>query len=253
MRAFCESSLLEHNVVEHSCGGRASMSRVFLFLGAGAMTSWFYLTLITFWRSIFKCQQIRILDKVPNTWGFKRRIQTTDIGFTNSMVSHEGWDLPNTACFFSHVLHMPTTWLGALDLATSWVNYSYQCALGNISLWPRPIKVAQRHQSGSRLWMALYCLPDSDAAGGDCLTHFLWETTSLALRVLAVCFKQHYCIALLYLPWVTPSFPYAGVLSTCWILNENPTDRSSALNPIFCPLLSFHEYKIPARSGGVSR
>lgn len=207
------------------------------------------------------------LDKVSITWGFKRCIQTTDISFTNSMVSHEGWDLPNTACFFCHMLHMPVIWLCALDLATSWINYNHYCAVGNISTWPYPIKVAQRHPSGSRLWMALYCLPVSDAADGDCLTHsawpwhmlsislthFLWKKKSLALRVLAVCIKHHYCIALLYLSWVTPSFPYAGVLSTCWILNENPMDRSSALNPIFCPLLSFHEYKRPAQNGGVSR
>lgn len=261
MRAFCESPWLEHNVIEHSYGGRAIMSCVLLFLGGGgAMTPWLYLTPITFWTTNYLQMPANTnLDKVPNTWGFKRRIQTTDISFTNSMVSHEGWDLPNTACFFCRLLHMPVTWLCTLDLAAR--------AVGNISTWPRPIKVARRHQSGSRLWMALYCLPDSDAADGDCLTHsawpwhvpamspthFLWKTASLALRVLAVCIKHHYCIALLHLPRVTPSFPYAGVLSTCWILDENPMDRSSALNPLFCPLLSFHEYKIPAQSGGVSR
>jgi hypothetical protein len=36
-------------------------------------------------------------------------------------------------------------------------------------------------------------------------------------------------------------------------LNEKPMDRGSALNSIFCSLLSFHEYKTPAQSRRVSR
>lgn len=85
-----------------------------------------------------------------------------------------------------------------------------------------PIKVAQRHQSGSRWQMALYGLSGSDITVRVCLTPSAWQrcvtvmspdslslkkNPSLALRVLAVCIKHHYCTALLTSPESPHPFP----------------------------------------------
>lgn len=96
------------------------------------------------------------------------------------------------------------------------------------------------------------CKPTQRDLGMHCShlqTQFLWKDHPVALRDLPAHIHASLLHGITCLPWVTPSFSYARVVSTCWILHENPMDRSSVLNSIFCSLLSFHEYKTPAQRG----
>lgn len=60
------------------------------------------------------------------------------------------------------------------------------------------------------------------------------KRSSFGLGALKPTPARHYRAALLASP-VASFFSCEGLLSTCWILNENPVDRSSVLNSIFAP------------------